>query len=126
MAATRAAIGPDVVLKVIVESGELAEPELIRTAAREALAGGADFLKTSTGKTAHSATPQAARILLQAVADNDRPAGVKISGGVKTVSQAGEYLDLADEICGADWAGPKTFRFGASSLLQDVLRALAD
>ncbi len=122
---TRAAIGPDVALKVILETGELGDPELIRRAAFEALDGGADFLKTSTGKTEHSATPEAARVLLQALIDHDHAAGIKISGGVRSVDQALPYLDLADQMMGTYWTRPSTFRFGASSLLDDVLRVLA-
>ena len=125
VAQTREAIGDDVLLKVILETGELGDPELIHKAAFEALDGGADFLKTSTGKTEHSATPEAARILLRALIDHDRVAGIKISGGVRTVDQALPYLALADEMMGAYWTRPSTFRFGASSLLDDVLQALA-
>lgn len=124
IATTRAAIGDDIVLKAILETGELADPALVRTAADEAIAGGADFLKTSTGKTERGASLEAAKVLFEAVSAADRPVGVKMSGGVRTVSQAGEYLDLADEMMGAGWVGPATLRFGASSLLDDILRAL--
>jgi deoxyribose-phosphate aldolase len=122
--ATRAAIGADIRLKVILETGELANPDLIHSAAVEALDGGADFLKTSTGKTERSATITAARILLDAIRSKGSSAGIKISGGVKTLSQAVPYLELADEIMGHAWVGPATFRFGASSLLSDVITAL--
>ena len=122
--ATRQVVGPEFHLKVILESGELDDPELIRIAAIESLDGGADFLKTSTGKTERSATPAAARVLLETIASHDRPAGLKVSGGIRTVEQAGEYLALADEIMGPEWATPATFRFGVSSLLADVLLAL--
>lgn len=128
VAATREAVGPDIVLKVILETGELDDSKLIRTAAGDSLGNGAQFLKTSTGKTARSATPEAARTLLEVLAEHARSggmsAGIKVSGGVRTVDQAGEYLALADEIMGPDWADETTFRFGASSLLDDVLAAL--
>ena len=112
------------VLKVILETGELKDPELIRAAADMALAEGADFLKTSTGKTAVSATPESAQILLQAVQDSGHKAGVKVAGGVRRVADAGVYLALADEMFGPDWVRPAHFRFGASALLADVLSVL--
>lgn len=118
-------------LKVILETGELADEELIRSVAKQAMASGADFLKTSTGKTSHSATPEAVAILLEVVAEaggapggNGTSCGVKVSGGVKTVAQAAQYLALADRIMGPDWVSPATFRFGASSLLGDVVATL--
>ncbi|MEM9651193.1 MAG: deoxyribose-phosphate aldolase [Actinomycetota bacterium] len=121
VAATRSAVGSDIALKVILETGELGEERLIRQAATHAIDAGADFLKTSTGKTAHAATPEAARFLLETVRDSGRPIGVKIAGGIRTVAVAADYLTLADEIMGPDWVGPGTFRFGASGLLGDVL-----
>lgn len=121
VAATRAALGPGTTLKVILETGELQDEQLIRLAAADAVAGGADFLKTSTGKTEHSATPEAARVLLDVIEASDRPVGLKVSGGVRTVAQAMVYLDLADTVMGGEWVTPSTFRFGASGLLADVL-----
>jgi deoxyribose-phosphate aldolase len=121
VAATRAALGDDLVLKAILETGELANPTLIHAAAVEALDGGADFLKTSTGKTPHLASLEAATILLISLRERDAPAGIKISGGIRSVEQATAYLDEADRIMGSDWVSPATFRFGASSLLNDVL-----
>ena len=85
---------------------------------------GADFVKTSTGKTPVSATPEAAEIVLEAIAVAGQPVGFKASGGIRTVDDAAAYLALADRIMGADWASPATFRFGASSLL-DALEAAA-
>ncbi len=125
--AVRAAIGDSIVLKAILETGELADPELIAVAGHEALEGGADFLKTSTGKTANSASLDAARVLLNLIAgavDDGRRRGVKISGGVRDVETAARYVALADEILGPNWLGPETFRFGASGLLDDLLRVL--
>ncbi len=124
VAAARDACGSDVTLKVILESGAFDDQEALLRACREALAGGADFLKTSTGKIAAGATKQAAQTLLRAIGEIERPAGIKISGGVRTVAQAGEYLSLADATMGPQWAAPATFRFGASGLLDDILKAL--
>ena len=111
-------------LKVILETGELRDPALIKAAAETALATGADFLKTSTGKVPVNATPEAAEILLTAIRDSGRSVGFKAAGGIRTVEDASAYLALADEIMGRDWVTPKTFRFGASSLLANILDAL--
>ena len=114
---------PDTLLKVILETGELPSAAAIRAAADLALAAGADFLKTSTGKTPVSATPEAARILLDAVQASGRPAGVKISGGLRSVEDAATYLALADRAMGPAWARPATFRLGASSLFGALIQA---
>ena len=117
----------DAHVKVILESGELGSPDLVRRAADLAIDAGADFVKTSTGKTAHGASPEAVGVLLDAVADArriGREVGVKPSGGISTVEAAAGYLALADERLGPDWATPATFRFGASSLLDAVLAVL--
>jgi deoxyribose-phosphate aldolase len=120
--ATREAAA-EVTLKVILETGWLADPALIRAASDDALAAGADFLKTSTGKLAPGATLEAARPMLEAVRDAGR-GGFKASGGVRSAEDAGRYLALADEVLGPEWATPATFRFGASSLLGELLAAL--
>jgi deoxyribose-phosphate aldolase len=109
-------------LKVILESGAFPAPEKLAGACVDVLEAGADFLKTSTGKVAQGATPDAARILLEA--SKRGHVGVKISGGVRTLADAAAYLALADEIRGATWAGPATFRFGASGLLDALLAEL--
>ncbi|ALM53213.1 deoxyribose-phosphate aldolase [Halomonas huangheensis] len=119
----RAACG-DRLLKVIIESGELKDPALIRRASELAIAGGADFIKTSTGKVPVNATPEAARIMLEVIRDSGRPVGFKAAGGVRTAEDAAIYLDLANEIMGANWVSPKTFRFGASGLLDNLLMTL--
>ncbi len=110
-----------VLLKVILESGLLREPELIGAAARDALAVGADFVKTSTGKVQPAATLAAAAVMLEAVRDHGL-GGFKASGGIRTAEEAAEYLELTDALFGPEWATPRTFRFGASSLLADLLR----
>ncbi|MEM7546320.1 MAG: deoxyribose-phosphate aldolase [Pseudomonadota bacterium] len=111
-------------VKAIVETGVLGTPDLIRRASDLAIDGGADFIKTSTGKVARNATLPAARIMLEAVKAADRPVGFKPAGGVKTTSDAAHYLELADEIMGPEWAGPDTFRFGASSVLDALIATL--
>ena len=107
-------------LKVILETGELRDPRLIAAAARLAIESGADFIKTSTGKTPVSATPDAARAMLEVIATSDRAVGLKPSGGIRTLDDALVYVRLADEIMGPHWATPATFRFGASGLLDDL------
>ena len=124
VAAARAAVAAPRRLKVILETGRLERPEVIRAAALAAIDAGADFVKTSTGKLKPGATPEAARAMLEAIDARDGAAGFKASGGVRTVAQAGEYLALADELLGPGWATPATFRFGASGLLDDVLATL--
>lgn len=109
-------------LKVILETGRLVTSAAIRDAAELAVEAGADFLKTSTGKVAVSATLEAAHVLLDVAAAADRPIGVKVAGGVRTTAQAAAYLRLADSINGR--AEPANFRFGASGLLDALLATL--
>jgi deoxyribose-phosphate aldolase len=111
-------------LKVILETGELKDPALIRRAGAIALEAGADFLKTSTGKVPVNATPEAVRILLETVRESGREAGCKVAGGVRNTASAREYLMLAEEMMGREWITPRHFRFGASSLLGELLRTL--
>ena len=108
-------------VKAILESGEMAGAGDIHVAARAAIAGGARFVKTSTGKTAHGASLEAARAMLEAIRASGRPVGLKPSGGVRTLADGKAYLDLAGEIMGPDWATPETFRIGASGILSDLL-----
>lgn len=110
-------------LKVILETGRLESADMIRAAAAGALAAGADFVKTSTGKLQPGATLAAARPMLEAIRDHGR-GGFKAAGGVRTAEDAGGFLALADEVVGEGWTSPDTFRFGASSLLGDLLEAL--
>ncbi|WP_439892269.1 deoxyribose-phosphate aldolase [Ralstonia sp. 25C] len=111
----------DRVLKVIIESGELALPNLIRQASVIAIEGGADFLKTSTGKASVHATPEAAAIMLDVIANHNRDCGFKAAGGVRNQAEAEVYLDLAEQALGMDWVNPEHFRFGTSSLLANLL-----
>jgi deoxyribose-phosphate aldolase len=111
-------------LKVILETGELKDPALIERASRLAIEAGADFIKTSTGKTPVSATPEAAEIMLNAIKASGRAVGLKPSGGIRTVADAKVYLDQADRIMGASWATPQTFRIGASSVYDALIAAI--
>jgi deoxyribose-phosphate aldolase len=113
-------------LKLIIESGELKEPALIAQASRIGLNEGVDFLKTSTGKTPLGATPEAARVMLEAIAAHPRGAavGFKASGGVRTVADAQVYIDLVGQILGEQALAPARFRIGASGLLADVQAVL--
>jgi deoxyribose-phosphate aldolase len=112
-------------LKVILETGEYRNLDQVRAAAAAAIESGADFIKTSTGKTERSATPEAVRAMLEVIRDADRPIGLKPSGGIRTLADARAYLALADEIMGPDWASPQSFRFGASGLHRVLLDAIA-
>jgi deoxyribose-phosphate aldolase len=110
-------------LKVILETGELADAALIARACRIALDAGADFLKTSTGKTPKSASPEAARLLLQAIAADPQArdrVGFKPSGGIRTVADAAVYIGLTRDILGDAALTPARFRIGASGLLNDI------
>lgn len=114
-------------LKLIIESGELPTPEAIRQACRIGLEAGVDFLKTSTGKTAHGASPDAARVMLEAIAAHPRAmaVGFKAAGGIRTVADAAGYLALAREVMGVRVLNPARLRFGASGLLTDIERVLS-
>ncbi len=114
-------------LKVILETGVLHDASVIKAAARVAVANGADFLKTSTGKLEPAATPEAATALLEVIVaarGDGATIGLKVAGGVKTVAEAGLYLDLADRYLQPDTAVPTNFRFGASGLLNDIVAVL--
>jgi deoxyribose-phosphate aldolase len=116
----------DVHLKVILETGELATLDNARRASWLALLAGGDFIKTSTGKVAPAATPPVALVMLEAVRDfraaTGELRGVKLAGGIRTTKEAVRYLVLVNEVAGGDWLTPALFRFGASSLLNDLLQ----
>lgn len=115
-----------VLLKVIIETGELKQEALIRQASEIAIDAGADFIKTSTGKVPVNATPESAAIMLKAIRDKGvgERVGFKAAGGVRNAEDAAIYLQLADDIMGAEWATAQHFRFGASSLLASLLTTL--
>jgi deoxyribose-phosphate aldolase len=110
---------------VILESGELGTYDNVRRASLLAIAGGADFVKTSTGKVQPAATLPVTLVMLEAVRDvheeTGRKVGVKAAGGIRHAKQAVHYLVLVNETLGPEWLTPDLFRFGASSLLNDVL-----
>jgi len=113
-------------MKVILETGELDDLDLVEQAARFAIEHGADFIKTSTGKSPVSATLPAAERMLEVIAASGRAVGLKPSGGISTAESAGDYIALAERIMGAGWVGPATFRFGASGLLNALLVAAGE
>ena len=121
-------VGDDVVLKVILESGVLARPELIHRAAVIAMEAGADFIKTSTGKAAVSATPEAAVVMCMAIREfaerTGRRVGFKAAGGISTPQDAVLYYTIVERILGPQWLTPALFRIGASSLAGNLLNAI--
>ena len=112
-------------LKVILETGELGTYDNVRRAALLAMAAGADFVKTSTGKVSPAATLPVTLCMLEAVRDvhveTGRVVGIKPAGGIRVAKQAVQYLVVLHETLGTEWMTPDLFRFGASSLLNDVL-----
>lgn len=112
-------------LKVILETGELATHDNVRRASWLAMLAGGDFIKTSTGKVPVAATLPVTLVMLEAVRDfraaTGRQVGVKPAGGIKTTKDAIKYLVMVNETVGPDWLDPDWFRFGASSLLNDLL-----
>ena len=110
----------DNVLKVIIESGELKTTKNITTASELAIDAGANFVKTSTGKTEHGASLDAATSILNVIKHHPST-GIKISGGVRTIKTADEYYHLIADTMGEDWITPMTFRIGASGLLDKLL-----
>lgn len=117
----RAACGGTVTLKVIIESGELKNAGLIQKASQLAIAGGADFIKTSTGKVPVNATLEAARLMLETIKASGRDVGFKAAGGIRTAAEAQAYLQQAEQIMGRNWINGNHYRFGASSLLNSLL-----
>ena len=112
-------------LKVILETGELVTYDNVRRASWLAMLAGADFIKTSTGKVPVAATAPVALVMLEAVRDfseaTGRVVGVKVAGGIRSAKDAIRYLVLVNETVGSTWLTPEYFRFGASSLLNDLL-----
>ncbi len=115
----------DVHLKVILETGELVTYDHVKRASWIAMLAGADFIKTSTGKVGVNATLPVALVMLEAARDfaeqTGRVVGVKVAGGIRSTKDALKYLVVVNETAGATWLTPQCFRFGASSLLNDLL-----
>lgn len=125
--AVKEACGP-AHLKVILETGELGTYDDVRRASMLAIAAGADFIKTSTGKVAPAATHQVTLVMLEAIREHwnrtGKVVGMKPAGGIKTAKEAIQYLVLVHETLGPEWLTPARFRFGASSLVNDLLLQL--
>lgn len=115
----------EVHLKVILETGELITLDNVRLASDIAMEAGADFIKTSTGKVSPAATPSVVLTMLEAIRDykgkTGKKIGMKPAGGISTAKQAIQFLVMIKETLGNDWLSPKLFRFGASSLANDLL-----
>ena len=126
LSTVRAATDGRALMKVILETGELVDVDVIADAARFAIDQGADFIKTSTGKTTVSATPEAARVMLDVIAESGRTVGLKPAGGIGSAADADAYLALAESTMGADYLQPRTFRFGASGVLDALLAAAGE
>ena len=126
--AIRSEMDPEIVLKVIIESGALKSPELIRKASLLSMFAGADFVKTSTGKIDVAATPEAALVMCQAIRDfyarTGRKVGFKAAGGVRTPEDAALYYTIVEETLGREWLTPDLFRIGASSAANNLLTAI--
>lgn len=123
------ACGDKAALKVIIESGQLASPALIRQASQICVDAGASFIKTSTGKTRVGATTAAVQVMAEVLRDSGSACGLNVSGGVRTIEEALAYIQLVEVVLGERWAMPSTFRIGASSLLdslQNVINNSAD
>ena len=112
-------------LKVILETGELVTLDNVQMASDIAMEAGADFIKTSTGKVSPAATPPVILTMLQAIQDfqikTGKKIGMKPAGGIGTAKEAIQYLVMIKETLGDDWLSPNLFRFGASSLANDIL-----
>lgn len=124
IAAVKAACGP-AHLKVILETGELGTYDNVRAASLLAMQAGADFIKTSTGKLAMAATLPVTLVMLEAIRDfyveTGRHVGMKSAGGIRTAKDALRYLIVLNETLGDGWMTPEWFRFGASTLVNDLL-----
>jgi deoxyribose-phosphate aldolase len=128
IAATKQASGA-AHLKVILETGELVTYDNVRRASEIAMQAGGDFIKTSTGKISPAATLPATLVMLEAIRDHFFATGIRIgmkpAGGIRTSKQALAYLVMVKETLGDDWLAPELFRFGASTLLNDLLMQIA-
>lgn len=128
IALVKEACGP-AILKVILETGELGTLDNVAAASRLAMAAGGDFIKTSTGKISPAATMEVGLVMLEAIRERYLETGERVSmkpaGGIRTAKEALHWLVLVAETLGADWMTPERFRFGASSLVNDLLHQIA-
>lgn len=129
IAMLREEAGEDTVFKVIIESGALQTPELIRKASLLSMFAGADFVKTSTGKIPVAATPEAAVVMCTAIRDyyqkTGRKVGFKAAGGIRSAEEAALFYTIVEEILGKEWCSPALWRIGASSLANGLISAIA-
>ncbi|MBO7300021.1 MAG: deoxyribose-phosphate aldolase [Tidjanibacter sp.] len=128
IALLRQEAGEDTVFKVIIESGALQTPELIRKASLLSMFAGADFVKTSTGKIPVAATPEAAVVMCTAIRDyyekTGRKVGFKAAGGIRSAEEAALFYTIVEEILGKEWCTPALWRIGASSLANGLISAI--
>lgn len=115
-------------LKVILETGELCDPFFIEQASKVVISGGADFIKTSTGKTAVGATPEAVRTMLKTITEiqftTGKTIGLKVAGGISSVEEALLYMHMAEEMMGKQYVKKQTFRVGTSRLTNVLIQNL--
>lgn len=123
-------IADDAILKVIIESGELKSEDNIKKATEIAIAAGADFVKTSTGKVSVNATPEAVIAMCSVVKEHfektGKRVGIKVAGGVSSVADMVEYYTLVEEMLGKEWLTPQYLRFGTSSLLDKIIEYIKE
>ncbi len=121
--ACRGICGSKIIYKVILETGALINSDVIAGATDLAIQAGADFIKTSTGKINAGATPVAVEMILERIKHfPHKKIGLKISGGIRNAEQALSYVRLIENKMGKNWITPRTLRFGASQLLNDILQ----
>jgi deoxyribose-phosphate aldolase len=124
VAACREACGAHTGLTVTLEVGDLRDPQIIRDACQGAIFSGANFIKTSTGKLVGTPTPQAVRVMLETIADVGGQAGIKFCGGLRTFTEARQFIGMARARFGPQWFGAQRVRLVGSSLLDDMLLQL--
>ena len=119
---------PKKTLKVILETGDISDPELIKKASEIAISAGADFIKTSTGKSHQGATLEAVEVMCAVIKNHFEKTGIKIgikpSGGIREINEAVAYLNLVKSILGEVWIQPSLFRIGASTLYTNIVNQL--
>ena len=124
IAQVKAICGKDVHLKVILEVCDLPNLEAVERASRIAIDAGADFIKTSTGKGKHGATPESFYVMCLAIKASDMKVGIKAAGGIRTIEDASLYRNIVWKVLGGSWLDSKLFRIGASSLVANIESAL--
>ena len=125
--ACKAACADKATLKVIIESGVLDEPSLIKAASDISIHAGADFIKTSTGKVSINSTLSAAEIMLGSIKESQlMHVGFKAAGGIRTAEEAMTYLKLAESVMSSEWVNADHFRFGASGLLDNLVAMISE